>query len=230
MTFVSYQVVTGAYFENTLRIFKESLGVLIYDFGVILVGIIKMKKHLKFLLMYALWIGGIIYILGGCKATSATTNPEALKALEQQVNSRNLRIKMDWAIPLTTRGLASIANAGLLPPGNNIARINLINTPNSFEMRGDSVYVDLPYFGERQIVTDYMGGKGISFTGAIENFKSGWNRKDDSYRLTFDTSDRSERFDVSLRIFPGQRSILVFYSNQRNTIRYEGTLENPQSE
>ncbi|MBT8177610.1 MAG: DUF4251 domain-containing protein [Eudoraea sp.] len=189
-----------------------------------------MRKHLKFIALYALWIGGIIYILGGCQATRTIASPEAVQALEQQVDSRNLRIKLDWAMPLTTRGMASVANAGLLPPGNNIARINLINTPNSFEMRGDSVFIDLPYFGERQVVSDYPGGKGINFTGAMENFRSSRDRKDQSYRLTFDTSDRSERFDVSLKIFPGQRAILVFYSNQRNTIRYEGTLENPQTE
>ncbi len=189
-----------------------------------------MRKHLKYLVLYALWIGGIVYILGGCQASKATASPEAIQALEQQVSSRNIRIKMDWATPLTTRGMASVANAGLLPPGSNMARINLINTPNSFEMRGDSVYVDLPYFGERQIVTDYTGGKGINFTGAIENYRSSQDRKDQSYRLTFDTSDRTERFDVSLKVFPGQRAILVFYSNQRNTIRYEGVLENPQTE
>lgn len=206
------------------------MGILIYVFGVFLVSNQKMKKHWKYLVLYALWIGGIIYILGGCQASKATASPEELQALEQQVNSRNIRVKMDWAIPLTTRGVVSVANAGLLPPGNNIARINLINTPNSFEMRGDSVYIDLPYFGERQVVMDYPGAKGIDFTGVMENFRSSQDRKDQSYRLTFDTSDRSERFDVSLKVFPGQRAILVFYSNQRNTIRYEGVLENPQTE
>ena len=122
-----------------------------------------MNKHLKFLALYALWIAGIVWVLGGCSGSKSVVDAEAVKALKQQVESRNIRVKAEWAVPLTTTGMASVVNAGLLPPGNNASRINLINTPNSFEMRGDSVYVDLPYYGERRIVSGYPGGEGIKF-------------------------------------------------------------------
>ena len=189
-----------------------------------------MKKHLKYLLLYALWILGIIYILGGCQAGKSVVHPEDEQALEQLVNAKRIRVKAEWARPLTTTGMASVVNAGLLPPGNNAARINLINTPNTFEIKGDSVFVDLPYFGERQIVSTYPGGQGINFEGEMENYKVKRSAKDSSYRITFDASDKTERFDISVHLFPGQRAVLTFYSSQRNTIRYDGITDNPQAE
>ena len=173
---------------------------------------------------------GIVYILGGCQAGKSAVSPEDQQALEQLVNARRIRVKAEWARPLTTTGLASVVNAGLLPPGNNAARINLINTPNTFEIRGDSVFVDLPYFGERQIVSTYPTGQGISFKGLMENYRAKRNAKDQSYRITFDASDKTERYDISVHLFPGQKAVLTFYSNQRNTIRYDGITDNPQTE
>ena len=190
------------------------------------------KKHLRFLLLYTLWIACIIWALGigSCSGSKAVVSEEAKLELKQQADSRNIKVKAEWAIPLTTNALASVYASGLLPPGSNVSRINLINTPNAFEMRGDSIYVDLPYYGERRIVSGYPGGEGLRFNGAIEDYKSEFDNKTGAYRITFDADDRAERFDVTILLFPGQRATMMFYSTQRNPIRYEGVIENPQSE
>jgi len=190
----------------------------------------RAKKHLRFLFIYVLWIAGIIWLLGSCSGAKNALSEEAVKELRQQADSRNITVKAEWAMPLTTNAMASVFASGLLPPGSNVSRINLLGTPNSFEIRGDSIYADLPYYGERRIASDYPGGKGISFTGAIENYKTDFDKKNGSYRISFDTDDDAERYDVTIRLFPGQRAILMFYSTQRNPIRYEGTVGNPQSE
>ena len=188
------------------------------------------KKHIRFLFLYALWIAGIIWLLGSCSGTKNVVSEEAKLELKKQADSRSIRVKAEWAIPLTTNAMANVFTSGLLPPGSNVSRINLIGTPNSFEIRGDSIYADLPYYGERQITADYPGGKGISFRGLIEEYKTGFEKRDNSQRITFDTEDRAERYDVTVKLFPGQRAIIIFYSTQRNPIRYEGIIENPQSE
>ena len=188
------------------------------------------KKHIRFIFLYALWIAGIIWLLGSCSGSKNVVSEEAKMELKRQVDSRSIKVKAEWALPMTTNAMASVFSAGLLPPGSNVARINLIGTPNSFEIRGDSVYVDLPYYGERRIVGSYPGGEGINFTAAIENYRTDFIRKDGAYRIRFDADDKVERYDVTVKLFPGQRSYLIFYSTQRNPIRFDGVVENPQSE
>lgn len=190
------------------------------------------KKHLRFLFLYSIWIAGIIWALGmgSCSGSKAVLSEEAKQELKQQADSRSIKLKAEWAIPLTTNALASVYTSGLLPPGSNVSRINLIGTANAFEMRGDSVYVDLPYYGERRIVSDYPGGEGIRFDSPIENYKSEFKTKNGAYWITFNADNKAERFDVTVQLFPGQRAILMFYSTQRNPIRYEGVVENPQAE
>ncbi|MCE2612191.1 DUF4251 domain-containing protein [Flavobacteriaceae bacterium D16] len=189
----------------------------------------RAKKHYRFLLLYALWIAGILWLLGSCSGAK-NVSEETVQELKQQADSRSIKVKAEWAIPLTTNALASVYTSGLLPPGSNVSRINLIGTPNSFEIRGDSIYADLPYYGERRIVSGYPGGEGISFTGAIEDYKTDFDKKTGSYRITFDADDEVERYDITIRLFPGQRAVLMFFSTQRNPIRYEGIVDNPQSE
>ena len=188
------------------------------------------KKHIRFIFLYALWIAGIIWFLGSCSGSKNVVSEEAKMELKRQADSRNIKIRAEWALPMTTNAMASVFSSGLLPPGSNVARINLIGTPNSFEIRGDSVYVDLPYYGERRIVKNYPGGEGIRIRAAMENYRTDFNRKDGAYRIRFDADDKVERYDVSVKLFPGQRSYLIFYSTQRNPIRFDGVVENPQSE
>ncbi|MBT8320101.1 MAG: DUF4251 domain-containing protein [Eudoraea sp.] len=190
----------------------------------------RAKKHFRFLLLYALWIAGIIWLLGSCSGSKTVVSEETIKELKQQADSRSIKVKAEWAIPLTTNALASVYTSGLLPPGSNVSRINLIATPNSFEIRGDSIYADLPYYGERRIVTGYPGDNGISFKAPMENYKSEYVNKERSYRITFDVSDETERYDVTVKLFPRQQAVLLFYSSHRNPIRYEGIVDNPQSE
>ena len=177
-----------------------------------------------------LWIAGIVWLLGSCSGSKNVLSEEAKMELQKQADSRSMMVKAEWAIPLTTNAMAQVFTSGLLPPGSNVSRINLIGTANSFEIRGDSIYADLPYYGERQITADYPGGKGISFKGLIEEYKSEFERRDNSQRITFNAADRAERYDVTVKLFKGQRAIVIFYSTQRNPIRYEGVVENPQSE
>ncbi|MCX2719634.1 DUF4251 domain-containing protein [Lentiprolixibacter aurantiacus] len=190
----------------------------------------RTKKHIRFVLFYALWIAGIIWALGSCSGTKKAVSDETIKELKQQADSRSIKVRAEWAIPLTTTAMASVYNSGLLPPGSNVSRINLMQTPNSFEIRGDTIYADLPYYGERRIVSGYPGVSGIDFKAPMENYKSEFLDKEGSYRINFDASFGTERFDIMVKLFPGQKAVLMFYSTQRNPIRYEGVAENPQSE
>ena len=185
-----------------------------------------MKKRAIHLLCYSLYLGGILWLLWGCNATKTPADTAALKALQEQVAAQNFRIEALWALPLQSSGLVQVSNAGLLPPGSNVSRISLINTPNSFVFKGDSVFIKLPYYGERQIATNYNRAEGIDLETLILNLEISTAAKGNYINLDFETQPKTERLQFNIKVYPQNRSLITVYSNQRNTIRYEGVFEN----
>ena len=184
-----------------------------------------MKKRLLHLLLYSLYIGGIIWALGSCNASRKPIDMATLNALEGQVASKNFRIEAIWALPLQSSGLVQVSNAGLLPPGSNVSRISLINTPNSFVLKGDSVFIKLPYYGERQIATNYNRADGIYLEALAEELQISKASSGKYINIDFQTQPKTERLQFNIKVYPQNRSLITIYSNQRNTIRYEGEFE-----
>lgn len=184
-----------------------------------------MKKRLLHLFLYSLYIGGIIWALGSCNASRKPIDMATLNALEGQVASKNFRIEAVWALPLQSSGLVQVSNAGLLPPGSNVSRISLINTPNSFVLKGDSVFIKLPYYGERQIATNYNRADGIYLEALAEELQISKASSGKYINIDFQTQPKTERLQFNIKIYPQSRSLITIYSNQRNTIRYEGEFE-----
>ena len=73
-----------------------------------------------------------ILLVQGCGTVSKNTLAET-KALDELVVSKRFEIESDWALPLATNSLNSIANAGLLPPGSSANRISLVGNPELSE-------------------------------------------------------------------------------------------------
>ena len=184
-----------------------------------------MKKRLLHLLLYSLYIGGIIWALGSCNASRKPIDMATLNALEGQVASKNFRIEAIWALPLQSSGLVQVSNAGLLPPGSNVSRISLINTPVSCVLQGDSVFIKLPYYGERQIATNYNRADGIYLEALAEELQISKASSGKYINIDFQTQPKTERLQFNIKVYPQNRSLITIYSNQRNTIRYEGEFE-----
>ena len=163
-------------------------------------------------------------VLFSCGTSSKTFVPTAQsKLLDELVSQRSFEIESDWASPQMTSSLNSISDAGLLPPGSAANRINLIGNSNYVRVKGDSVMVYLPYFGERQMGGGYdSDGGAIQFTGIPENYEVSQDGKRGSYDIRFNMKNKTESFEVTTTIFPNLASTIQVTSSHRFPIRYSG--------
>lgn len=142
------------------------------------------------------------------------------------MSTEHFEIRSDWALPLATNSLNSIANAGLLPPGSSAGQISLIGNANYVKVVGDSLSVYLPYFGERQMGGGYdSDGAGIEFEGVPEKMEITKNEEKQRYDIRFEFEDDAENFTVSLSLFPNLTSTISVNSSQRFPIRYSGAVK-----
>jgi len=168
---------------------------------------------------------GLILISCGGQKTTTRTKDQA--QLEKMVHGKSLRLEARWANPLATQSINAIANAGLLPPGSNANRIDIMGTASFLKIKNDSVMAILPYYGERQFGSTYNPLEtGIQFQGIPENFEITYNEKKEHYTFQFDiTGARGEGFNVNGTLFPNLRTTFYINSTERLTIGYSGYVE-----
>jgi hypothetical protein len=163
-------------------------------------------------------------VLAGCGTSSKTAaTPAESELMGELMAKKSFRITSEWASPIVTNSIASISNAGLLPPGSTANRISLIGNSNYLKVMGDSVSAYLPYYGERQMGGGYdRDGGAIQFKGIPRDFEATTDENSRVHKFHFQINRRSESFDVMIHLFPNMRSTINVNSSQRRTIRYGG--------
>ncbi|MBR9853980.1 MAG: DUF4251 domain-containing protein [Algicola sp.] len=160
-----------------------------------------------------------------CASTQNKATPEQISALEKMVANKHFEIKAQWAQPLVTQSLNSIANSGLLPPGSTASRIEINGAANYLRMVGDSVMADLPFFGERRMGGGYnQSGGGIVFEGVPRDFTITPNKKDDGRTVRFSISGDSEDYQVIAQLYPNGLARLNISSTHRTNMWYQGDV------
>jgi hypothetical protein len=156
-----------------------------------------------------------------CSSTKINATPEQLQALDELVASQSFIIESDWAIPQTSSSLIALQNSGLLAPGDNASRFSLIGNPNFLKLKGEVIDSELPYFGERQMVSNRNDAGGIKLENTIKNYKVEQN-KDSSYTIKFDAKSENEGYKITIRLFPNLKSEMLVIGSKRFPIRYTG--------
>lgn len=160
-----------------------------------------------------------------CKSTATLAEIEHLKAT---AITKNFTIIADAANPaalMNTRGIES-----LLPPGSNLANISLTNIQNNFTIKNDSVFLDMPFYGERRFASGYGTESGLQFEGIPENVESSFNQKKNSYEFEYWLKAKTESLRISLTLFANKTSRFTVYSSHRSTITYSGHWKIPSKE
>ncbi|MDT0539719.1 DUF4251 domain-containing protein [Croceitalea sp. P059] len=170
---------------------------------------------------------GIVISFAACSTAKKTNyTDEEIALMHKRVESKSIYIDAKWASPLATQSLNSIANAGMLPPGSSINRIDLYGTSSFLEINGDSVSAELPYYGERQIGGAYNSNNvGINFDGKAENMNMTYIPKRNAYVIEFSIANETEVFNINAVLFPNNNVAVNINSSQRLTIKYQGVLK-----
>jgi hypothetical protein len=146
------------------------------------------------------------------------------------IENRNYELTMTWATPLATNAMNQISNANMLPMDSRTGRINLQGTSSYIRTKGDSLEVYLPYFGTRQLsITPGDTSGTIQFEGLPERYEAVYNEKKQFTDISFRMKDRTEQYDVNIRVFGNRSANVSVNSTHRNSIRYTGILEVPEN-
>lgn len=160
--------------------------------------------------------------LGSCGSSKTQATPEQLAQLQSLVESRNFSFEADFALPQTSQAYVNAANPTLARAGgNSLSRISLRGEGYFLRIMGDSVESYLPYYGVRDNFSEYGRPDGIEIDSKLEDLKLD-KKSSGAYQMRFFARKKTERFQITLDLFPGGKSNLIIFSGQRDAIRYEG--------
>lgn len=165
----------------------------------------------------------VLIICLGCSSTQPITT-EQQAAVDRLLEQKQFVIESDWALPLAVNSIHMLRNAGLIPPQSMPNRINLIGNPNYFKIIGDSIAVDLPFFGDRQMGGGYNSSTSIEFEGIPKEYEV--SRVDKKQKTVIKTrfNNTTESFTTVITIFDTKKVEIIIYSTHRSAIRYTGKL------
>jgi len=186
---------------------------------------LRIELKYKLLLMKGIVIVLAFGLFLGCSsATKVSQNSETVAAFISFVEQKTFQFRADTAYPMTTQAFNSVANSGILPPGSTSGAIQLIGISNFIKVYGDSVSGNLPFYGERQFGGGPTANAGIKFKGIPKAYSQTYNEAKNQYDIAFEISDKMEWHQVNIKLFPNSSANVSVNSNQRNTIRYAGTV------
>ncbi len=167
----------------------------------------------------------IAFALFSCGSSKTQATPEMLNRLTELVQSKNFEINSDMAYPQVTSAMNSLQNSGLIAPGSNVNQINLIGNVNYLRIVGDSIYTDLPYFGERQMNAAYNGSdNSIVIEGLLQDYTTEKSSKDNSYNISFSAKSQTELLRFNITLYPNLNTSMMVNGPTRFPIRYTGTV------
>ena len=162
----------------------------------------------------------------GCRSSAVKHDSAKIDHLHKLISDKSYEINADWAFPLMTQGLTSLANAGLFMPGSNAARIDLIGNSNFLKVIGDSVSVSLPYFGERRMGGGYgTNDNGINFNGIPDTYSIKWDEKKNRYQIKMEVKQKTETLQFIISVFPSLKADVNVNSTHRTSIGYSGDIK-----
>ncbi|MDP5060524.1 MAG: DUF4251 domain-containing protein [Maribacter sp.] len=161
-------------------------------------------------------------VLLGCSSSKNVISDT--HAIHDLVASKQIEFIATSTNPTVTQSLTAVANSGLIPPGSTISRIDLTGTGNYLKIFGDSVSANLPYYGERQFGGGYGATSGIEFKGLPEHYTQAFNSDKQKYVISFQVSDKSDRYTVYIDIYPNKSSLVSVNMANRNAIQYNGNV------
>ena len=166
-------------------------------------------------------------LIAGCGASNKTVEPTAAsRQLDEWVHEKSFEIVSEWAIPLMTNSLNQVTNAGLIPPGSAANRISLIGNSNHLKFHFGEVDAYLPFYGERQAGGGYNSdNSGIIFQGIPKDYEAVKDENNLRHTIKFKIINKTEVFDVTLTLYPNQKSEIHVYSSQRFPMRYTGRVK-----
>lgn len=147
----------------------------------------------------------LTFLLAGILPVSAQNKKqkkeEVQKAIKELVEAQKIKIEVDIVYPM--RG-----------------RSRILTSNYSVEVRNDSVFSYLPYFGVAYNVP-YGGGKGLIFNEKITDYKLTFDKKGTA-KVYFKTRNSEDSYIYNLSVYTSGDADVHITPNNRQAISYRG--------
>lgn len=150
---------------------------------------------------------GLICMIATVPASAQSRNEKKAqieRAVKEAIDSQTYKINVDRMQPM--RGGS-----------------RTLTTNYSLQVRNDSVYSYLPYFGVAYNVP-YGGGKGLVFSEPITEYKTKELKKG-KMQIDFKTRSEGDNYEYSLTIYPNGSTTIHVQASNRQSISYTGDME-----
>ena len=162
----------------------------------------------------------------GCAVKKNSVSPQKLEAFHTLIKSKSLHINSERAFPMMSNAMQQVFNSQILGLGNSGSSIDIMSTTNYIKIAGDSVFVDLPFFGELQSGAVTNGTDiSISFKGKPLKYTSTYNDQKQHYKVRIDFKTKRERFNMTITLFSNGATNISVLSSHRSSIGYRGSVE-----
>lgn len=160
-----------------------------------------MKKNLVTIAMGCV----ALMMLAGCATTEERAARQAEQAMkvEAALNERCYKINVDRMSPL--RGPSRMISYGY-----------------SVEVRNDSLFSYLPYFG-RAYSVPYGGGKALNFSAPISSYQE-FQKKKNLRVIEIGVRNDEDTYLYSLEVFDNGSSTVRVYARERDRISFTGEM------
>jgi hypothetical protein len=121
--------------------------------------------------------------------------------IKEQLDHNTFKVMVQWAYPLA---MAPIA----------------LNSNYSLEIKNDSVFSYLPYYG-RAYSIPYGGGKALNFDAPISDYSLVYPKKSKAI-IKFTTKTDEDIYSYTINIFMNGNTDIIVNSQNRQSINFQG--------
>ncbi|PKA96390.1 uncharacterized protein DUF4251 [Flavobacteriaceae bacterium MAR_2009_75] len=169
----------------------------------------------------------LVVLCSNCSpALKSAAKSNSFSGIDSLIVAKNFIFNADKALPMMTSSMQSVVNSNLFPPGTSGSQINISGNGSFLKVTNDSVFADLPYFGERQMGGGYNNeDSGIKFKGIADSWEETKDSKRGRYEFNFKIRNKIEIFQVYISVFKSGSASVQVTSSQRFPIRYGGVIK-----
>lgn len=170
---------------------------------------------------------GFVFFLFGCSSTKELSAEEQLVAarVTPRVEDRDMDFTFRWAYPQADQTLNQLNALYVAGQGSIAGQIYLEGNPNHLSIKRDTISAYLPYYGERRLSGGLGGQATVTFNAIPQDYEYRFDTQKKQHLITFNISNKEERFDISLTVHATGSANLILNSISRTFIKYDGRLE-----
>ena len=144
---------------------------------------------------------------------------------------RDWDIRSDYAFPVADKATKLKTEVGYIPSGSTEDRIYIRQQKNYFKIKGDSIWVNLPYYGysekENDTVTngDFLENPTIDFVGIPDHLEMRKPKKNQVVNLKVDFTKDEDKYRALIMVYKDRHTRIILMGRNLTAIQYRGALE-----